>query len=383
MKTLLKIIVFSLITSATQLTQAQEATIETTWKSAINFIKENSKHIVSATEKEGYYQVLEIKNDTLILKQTKSGKPLKKVIIPLEMVERVYSYKRKIGLRFQQRSVAIYEFDHEINGYRKPYGTGSISFKICNESIHSNLLKIFKRIAFIVLQNEKAKNNFPEMIEVNGSIFTMGDLHDLGSNDELPLHKVTLSNFSIGKTEITVEQYKSYCIDTGVKMPKEPKWGWNTSEPIVNVSWKDAVNYCTWLSKKTNKNISLPTEAQWEYAAKGGEFDINRLYSGGSPGWHNINSNQKAHAVGLNKPNKLKLFDMSGNVAEWCLDWYDNKYYKNSPNNNNPINKQESTFKVIRGGHWFAHKTMCRISNRMHNKAKTKSSGIGFRVVSN
>ena len=165
-------------------------------------------------------------------------------------------------------------------------------------------------------------------------------------------------------------------------MPDEPKWGWIANNPIVNVSWQDAVNYCLWLSKKLNKNITLPTEAQWEYAAKGGEFDINRMYSGGSPGWHNINSNQKAHAVALNKPNKLRLFDMSGNVSEWCLDWYNNNYYKSSPNNN-PINTKESNFRVSRGGHWFSDKAMCRISNRSSLKPNTKSSGVGFRVVTN
>ena len=212
MKTLLKNIIFSLITIATLATQAQEATIETTWEETITFIKANSKHIVSDTEKEDYYQELEIINDTLVLKQTKLGNPLRKVTIPLQMVRNVYGYKNKISLHFGQRLIALYTYDHVNNKYKKPYGTGSISFKINNEYIHSNLLKIFKRIAYLGLENKKAAKNYPEMVTVVGGTFIMGDTHSIGSNDELPLHEVTLNNFSIGKTEVTVAQYRAYCL---------------------------------------------------------------------------------------------------------------------------------------------------------------------------
>jgi formylglycine-generating enzyme required for sulfatase activity len=230
--------------------------------------------------------------------------------------------------------------------------------------------------------------SYPELIKVTGGSFTMGDEHGLGGEDEQPTHQVTLTDYFIGKTEVTVSQYRTYCNDTGVSMPEAPDWGWNDNDPIVNVNWNDAINYCDWLSEKLDKNITLPTEAQWEYAARGGNQSQGYKYSGGrsmaTAGWFADNSGGKAHPVATKKANELGLYDMSGNVWEWCLDWYDSNYYANSPSKN-PKNTTRSDYKVIRGGSWYYAASRCRAANRSISgdfRPDGRSSVSGFRVVS-
>ena len=227
--------------------------------------------------------------------------------------------------------------------------------------------------------------NYPELIKVTGGTFTMGDEHGLGDNDEQPTHEVTLTDFYIGKTEVTVAQYRTYCNATGVSMPEEPNWGWNSSDPIVKVNWNDAINYCDWLSEKLDKNITLPTEAQWEFAARGGNQSKGYKYAGGrsmaTAGWYNDNSNSKAQTVATKKANELGLYDMSGNVWEWCLDWYKNDYYNSSPSKN-PKNTAREDYRVRRGGGWVNDASGCRVAARGNDKPGTGSRINGFRVVS-
>lgn len=243
-------------------------------------------------------------------------------------------------------------------------------------------------LALILLSSTLLQaQNYPEMIAVTGGSFTMGDEHGLGHSNEQPTHEVTLSNFSIAKTEVTVGQYKTYCNATGVSMPDEPSWGWNTNDPIVNVNWHDAINYCDWLSEKLDQNITLPTEAQWEYAARGGNKSKGYKYSAGrsmaTAGWYNGNSDDKAHSVASKKANELGLYDMSGNVWEWCLDWYDGNYYKTSPNKN-PKNTSTGSkkYKVLRGGSWVGRASECRVTDRGVNEPDYRIYNLGFRVVS-
>ncbi len=169
--------------------------------------------------------------------------------------------------------------------------------------------------------------HYPEMILVEGGTFTMGDSEMEGEANEQPAHEVTLKSFSMAKTETTVLQWKTYCSATGHKMPETPSWGWIDTHPIVNVSYDDAVAYCDWLSDKTGELYRLPTEAEWEYAARGGKQSKGYKYSGGQSidmtGWYNGNSNKQTQAVAQKRPNELGLYDMSGNVWEWCKDWYD------------------------------------------------------------
>jgi formylglycine-generating enzyme required for sulfatase activity len=246
--------------------------------------------------------------------------------------------------------------------------------------------KILTLIALTLYIATSNAQNYPELIKVTGGTFTMGDEHGVGNEDEQPTHEVTLSDFSIGKTEVTVAQYRSYCRATGVSMPEEPRWGWSDNAPIVNVSWQDALNYCDWLSEKLDQNISLPTEAQWEFAARGGTQSKGYKYAGGrsmaSSGWYQDNSGDKAHAVATKKANELGLYDMSGNVWEWCMDWYKSDYFANSPSKNPKNTLRGNSKRVLRGGGWFNDASVCRVAIRSNNEPDFRFSFIGFRVVS-
>lgn len=225
---------------------------------------------------------------------------------------------------------------------------------------------------------------YPEMILVEGGTFTMGDEWMLGDADEQPTHEVTLKNYKIGKTEVTVKQYRAFCNATGKSMPDTPDWGWQDSHPIVNVSWHDAVAYCDWLSEKQGGLYRLPTEAEWEYAARGGKNSTGYKYSGSQSaytvGWIKDNSNSKIHAVAQKKGNELGIYDMTGNVWEWCADWYDENYYANSPSSN-PRGPASGAYRVIRGGGWNYSAAFSRVANRNLNTPSYRLSRNGFRVV--
>lgn len=229
----------------------------------------------------------------------------------------------------------------------------------------------------------------PEFVKVTGGTFTMGDEWGLGYDDEQPTHEVTLSGFSISKTEVTVAQYRRYCNATGVSMPDDgPSWVGKDNHPIVLVSWYDAINYCDWLSEELDQNILLPTEAQWEFAARGGNHSNGYKYSGSrsmaTAGWYKGNSNGKTHTVATKKANELGLYDMSGNVWEWCMDKYAGNYYANSPSQNpkGPQSGDTRDSRVLRGGSWYNEATYCRVSNRNSRPPEIRNDDYGFRVVS-
>ncbi len=222
--------------------------------------------------------------------------------------------------------------------------------------------------------------HYPVMIKVNGGTFTMGGTE----SDEKPLHSVTVDDFSMGKYEITVAEYKAFCKATGRTMPKTPSWGVKDNYPIVNVNIKDASAYCNWLSKVTGKKYRLPTEAEWEYAARGGIKKSDNLYAGSETldevGWNSSNAGDQAQAVGLKKANKLGLYDMSGNVMEWCNDWYNDSYYATSPTKN-PQGPPSGSNRVLRGGSWYHSPSFCRVAFRSGNRPSDRYDSRGFRVV--
>jgi len=164
--------------------------------------------------------------------------------------------------------------------------------------------------------------SYPEFVKVQGVSFVMGSNTKEYDSNEKPAHLVTLSTYSISKTEITVGQYQTYCKATEDFMPSTPYWGLHDKDPIVNVSWHNAIGYCQWLTKKLGKKVSLPTEAQWEYVARGGNQSKNNKFAGGNTlqivAWCKLNAEGKAHQVATKKPNELGLYDMSGNVWE-CM----------------------------------------------------------------
>ena len=228
--------------------------------------------------------------------------------------------------------------------------------------------------------------DLPTFIAVEGGTFTMGDEWGLGEDDD-STHIVTLTTFKISSTEISVSQYRAYCKATGKSMPDAPSWGWQENNPMVNVSWQNAIDYSQWLSKKLQKKIRLPYEAEWEYAARGGSKSQGNKYSGAQKiantgCWYNANSDGKTQNVATKKPNELGLFDMSGNVWEWCMDNYGKDYYENSASTN-PQGPSSGDNKVMRGGSWNYHGNGCRVAYRFKCKASCSYDDIGFRVVSN
>lgn len=231
------------------------------------------------------------------------------------------------------------------------------------------------------------------MVFVKGGTFKMGSAQ--AYRDEMPQHQVTLSDYYIGKYEVTVAQYKQFCASTGRKLPAKPTpawyeehdravpFEWVDEHPMVYVTYNDAINYCKWLSEKTGDTYTLPTEAQWEFAAKGGILSRKYKYAGSNNlsevGWHDENTQEKGlKPVGQLKPNELGIYDMSGNAWEWCLDFYGN-YTAGSQKD--PQGPKTGQFRVIRGGSWYYVDDMARLTSRDGPKPNYTNYNYGFRVV--
>lgn len=242
------------------------------------------------------------------------------------------------------------------------------------------------------------------MIKVEGSKFMMGskDKDITADTDEQKEHEVNIGNFEMSKYEVTVWEWKQYLKAKKKKLPKAPTWGWNDKAPINNITWEEAISYCNWLSKKEGltpvysvkgpfyicdfkaNGFRLPTEAEWEFAAKGGKNSKGFKYSGSDVlddvAWHKGNSNGKPHTVGTKLPNELGIYDMTGNVWEWCWDWYNTDYYKTEPNNN-PKGPEMGDKKSVRGGSWDSQPNYCRPANRISTFPNKTHEFYGFRTV--
>ncbi len=221
------------------------------------------------------------------------------------------------------------------------------------------------------------------MVLVEGGTFTMGCTEEQGNceDNEKPAHAVTLSSFRIGKYEVTQEEWE-------LVMGDNPSTFHGPRRPVEDISWEDAQEFIRKLNKLSGKQYRLPTEAEWEYAARGGRLSKGHLFSGGndldSVGWYNDNATEQTHKVGQKLPNELGLYDMSGNVWEWCSDWYDGKYYAVSPDNNpQGPDKQGPDARVLRGGSWFINARSCRLLYRSRLWTPGyRSEDCGFRLVS-
>ncbi|MFY9226688.1 MAG: SUMF1/EgtB/PvdO family nonheme iron enzyme [Blastocatellia bacterium] len=239
----------------------------------------------------------------------------------------------------------------------------------------------------------------PELVLIKSGGFMMGSKSSRA--DEQPMHNVELGEFEISKYEITNKEFEIFASSTNYitqpELEKSPiSWrDYFTPDrenyPVVLVSWQDAMAYCKWLSAVTGKTYRLPTEAEWEYAAHGG---TTKAYSWGDeidPEQANYDSNAERgliagvvldyiEPVDSYSANGYGLHNVSGNVAEWCYDWFDADYYKNSPSKN-PIGPEKGFYKAIRGGSWVSSADICRISRRSNNSSNFTAPYLGFRIV--
>ena len=217
-----------------------------------------------------------------------------------------------------------------------------------------------------------------DMIAVKGGTFTMGCTNEQGGDcfdDERPIHSVTLSDYYIGKFEVTQELWQAV-------MGSNPSGFKGNNLPVEQVSWNDVQEFIKKLNLMTGQNFRLPTEAEWEYAARGGNKSNSYKYSGsntiGNVAWYWDNSNSETHQVGTKSPNELGIYDMSGNVWEWCQDWYGDY---SSGSQTNPIGSSSGSFRVLRGGSWNNRARLCRVSLRNYYFPDRGSYYFGFRLV--
>ncbi|MBR2102212.1 MAG: SUMF1/EgtB/PvdO family nonheme iron enzyme [Prevotella sp.] len=233
------------------------------------------------------------------------------------------------------------------------------------------------------------------MVKVAGGTFQMGATSEQGddaSDSEKPVHNVTLYDYYIGETEVTQELW--YAV-----MGKRPtsdgdqwssSWGLGDNYPAYNVSWNDCQTFITRLNQLTGQQFRLPTEAEWEFAARGGKNSLGYKYAGsntiGDVAWYldNIPSHSYGTAgygtqpVANKSPNELGLYDMSGNVREWCQDWYGSYSY---PDQTNPIGPSSGSYRVTRGGAWGGYARDCRVSQRANSHPNGYSERLGLRLA--
>ncbi|NLK50107.1 MAG: formylglycine-generating enzyme family protein [Candidatus Cloacimonetes bacterium] len=248
------------------------------------------------------------------------------------------------------------------------------------------------------------------MIYVEGGSFMMGS--NDGRSNEKPVHKVTVSSFIIGKYQVTQKEWKEV-------MGTNPSYRKGDNLPVEQVSWYSAIKYCnlrsmaegltpvysisgstnpaSWGEVPTSSNSTwnaaicnwiangyrLPTEAEWEYAARGGIMSKGYKYSGSdnidTVAWYTGNSGSKTHAVGTKTANELGIYDMSGNVSEWCWDWYGGSYYSGSPANNQ-TGPTSGSNRVQRGCGWSGNAYYCRVTYRDYYYPSFSSDHIGIRL---
>lgn len=246
------------------------------------------------------------------------------------------------------------------------FSTPGLAIKAQNQTVQDSIL-------------DQLKCN---MIAIDSGSFIMGcalkqeaDCFD----DEKPSHTVAVSSFRMGKYEVIQAEWEAV-------MGSNPSYFQNCPTcPVEQVSWDDIQIFLRKLNGLTGVNYRLPTEAEWEYAARGGNRSSGTLYSGsdslGAVAWYDANSGEQTHPAGQKHPNVLGLCDMSGNVWEWCSDWFDRDYYKYSPSNS-PSGPDSSTYRVIRGGSLTNDAVSCRVSYRDHFNPDARFNNFGFRLVS-
>lgn len=262
----------------------------------------------------------------------------------------------------------IQEFNPN-NGSVEAEGSATITFK--------RALQVEDKSTVITIKTDKEdlplkiinRGFVLELVYIEGGEFQMGFPYP----DQM--RTIRLDGYHIGKFEVTQTQWKAVMGTTPSRFKGE-------NLPVEHVSWEDASEFCQKVSEVTGKNYVLPTEAQWEYAARGGNKSQYYTYAGSNDvkevAWYGNNSVDRTHPVGTKKANELGIYDMSGNVYEWCSDWY-GIYDENDTNN--PQGAVSGISRVHRGGDYCSGYNYCRVSNRSHDDPTVRSSGVGFRVA--
>ena len=234
-----------------------------------------------------------------------------------------------------------------------------------------------------------------KMVAVEGGTFSMGATEEQGSDaydDEKPVHLVTLSSFSIGQTEVTQELWQAVMGSNPSYFQAStfPHYGINLQRPVERVSWDACQTFITKLNELTGKNFRLPTEAEWEYAARGGNKSQGFKYAGSNTlgdvawYWDNLPSQSSddtgwgTQPVATKAPNELGLYDISGNVCEWCQDWYDSY---SSEAQTNPTGPYSGSERVARGGTWRGGTGLCRVSCRVSWYTVISNYDLGLRLA--
>ena len=235
-----------------------------------------------------------------------------------------------------------------------------------------------------------------EMIFVGSGVFEMGCTFEQSNcfGDEKPVHTIELSDFYIGKFQVTQKLWH-VVMGRSIRMQlylvnNKLLTGEGNEYPMYYVNYAECEEFCNTLNQLLSKQLpkgykfALPTEAQWEFAARGGNKNNDNMYCGGNNitevAWYEENSNGKAHQVGMKYKNELGIFDMSGNVMEWCRDWYYDFYYENSPSEN-PNGPDKGSGRVVRGGGWNNKPQHCRVSFRHCTSPSNRTSDVGFRLA--
>ena len=223
-----------------------------------------------------------------------------------------------------------------------------------------------------------------KMVFVEGGTFQMGSIDSEADDDESPVHSVTLSDYYIGETEVTQELWEAV-------MGSNPSYFKGSKNPVETMSWDGCQEFVKRLNELTGKNFRLPTETEWEYAARGGNKSRGYKYSGSDNisdvAWYDENacdgvgkssSDYGTHPVCTKLPNELGIYDMSGNVWEWCSDWYGDY---SSSSQTNPTGPTSGSYRVYRGGCWGSSAQICRVANRYNHTPDFRGDKLGFRLV--
>jgi formylglycine-generating enzyme required for sulfatase activity len=225
------------------------------------------------------------------------------------------------------------------------------------------------------------------MVAVKGGAFTMGCTAEQGSDcydSEKPTRRVTVGDYYIGKFEVTQKQWRAV-MGASATLSNPSHFKGCDDCPVESVSWNDIQEFIKELNRQTGKRYRLPTEAEWEFAARGGAQSRGYKYAGSNNidevAEYDGNNNKSTKPVGGKKANELGIYDMSGNVWEWCEDWYTADFYKTNKQLKDPVNNTPSSNRVLRGGSWYGNAQGCRVSYRYGNTPGHRNYYYGFRLA--